>query len=179
MLWTATSDLIDFYPETERPQGHSTLPAMLTSKQFYQEEISELIYEKQAFNIFIDGSRSADPTHKYSKQCLKGFMTPDKEIPKYPCHSFWRIRFQLMPNVASPGSASARACEGSSAVEENKLYMSVVLMGFSLFCTKLAPHWKRPFLKGPTKVEVLCYEADGTLATSATPGNDSVKDNSH
>jgi hypothetical protein len=32
MLWIATSDLIDFYRDTERPDSHSFLPIMLTSK---------------------------------------------------------------------------------------------------------------------------------------------------
>jgi hypothetical protein len=130
MLWTATSDLIDFYLETKRLQGHSLLPIMLTSKQFYQE-MSELIYEKQAFNIFIDGSKSAEPMHK---RCLKGFKTLYEQIPTIPWHLFRRIRFHLKPNITTPGSASALACEGYSAAEEYELYMSVVLMGFFSFC---------------------------------------------
>jgi hypothetical protein len=46
---------LDINLEIECPDGHSILLITLTNKLFYQE-VSELIYEKQAFNIFINDS---------------------------------------------------------------------------------------------------------------------------
>jgi hypothetical protein len=57
--------------------------------------------------------------------------------------------------------------------------MFVVLMGFTWFCSHLTPFWKRPFLRGPTKVEVLCYEADGTLAAFGPQATGFPEDDSH
>jgi hypothetical protein len=87
MLWTVTSNLLDINLEIERPDGHSILFITLTNKLFYQ--VSELIYEKQAFNIFINGS-----DRLRGDCCLIGYMNIHKKVFSTPWHPFRKVRIR-------------------------------------------------------------------------------------
>lgn len=93
MLWTVTSDLLDINLEIERPDGHSILLITLTNKLFYQE-VSELIYEKQAFNIFIN-----DSDRLRGDRRLIGYMNIHKKVSSIPWHLFRKVRIHLKPGI--------------------------------------------------------------------------------
>ena len=100
MLWTITSDLLDIHPGIERPDGHSILIIMLTNKQFYQ--VCELIYEKQTFNIFINGSnrlrddrRLISYTYEHSQKGVLNLMGPLPQGPNPLETRYWRLRRTL------------------------------------------------------------------------------------
>lgn len=88
MLWTVTSDLLDIHPGIERPDGHSILIIMLTNKQFYQ--VCELIYEKQAFNIFINSSNRLRDDRR-----LIGYMNIHKRVSSILWDLFRKLRIHL------------------------------------------------------------------------------------
>jgi hypothetical protein len=95
MLWTIISDLLDIHPRIERPDGHSILIMMLTNKQFYQ--VCELIYEKQAFNIFINSSsRLRDDRRLWLyEHSQKGVLNLMGSLPQGPNPldaRYWRLR---------------------------------------------------------------------------------------
>ena len=172
MLWIAVDDVVDFFPTILTGPKHITLPIMLTSKQFYRE-LSELIYEKQeVINIVVDGSKRDE----HRPRRFRAFQSLGKRLIATPWHTFKTVRFHLQPGLvvalselaASSRPTCGQICEKNRAVEELGLCKDIMLGAFDAFCVILNGRYcAPPMLKGPTKVEIVFYEVDGTYAATA------------